>query len=494
MRLKTKILGIEAGGPLVVVLNPKVVKDLDLIVSDRIRVMAEKKYLVAIVDSSSNIKEDEIGVFDEVKKILDIHQGQPVAIIPEEKPLSVASIKKKLSGKKLSKDEIYEIITDIVDNRLTQTEIAFFVAAAYMRDFSLDETENLAMAMAETGQMLRFETKPIADKHSIGGVPGNRTTLILVPMVAAAGLTIPKTSSRAITDSAGTADVMEVLAPVAHNLEKIKEIVRKTKGCIVWGGGLDMAPADDNIIEIEYPLGLDPTSILLASVLAKKYAIGASHVLIDIPYGPGTKCDKTRADLLENRFVSIGKKLGMQIKTIKTYGGEPIGNGIGPALEARDVLYVLKNDRKAPEDLRKKSIQISGLILEMCGKVSASNGTKLAKKILESGKAWQKMREIIKAQGGNPNVRPEDIPVGTDTETITADKDGVVKAIDNNKIKKIARLLGAPHNKGSGIYLYKHVGDKIKFKDKLFTLHAESGRKLSDAIEFTDTNNPFIIK
>ena len=494
MKLRAKILGIEAGGPLVAVLNTKTLKSLGLIATDRVRGMAEKKYVVAIIDSSSTIAEDEIGIFDEVKNRLGISTGQPVTIIPEEKPASIASIKKKMAGKALAKDEIYEIVTDITDNRLAQTEIAFFVAAAYMREFSISETENLARAMAETGEMLRFDTKLVADKHCIGGVPGNRTTMTAVPIIAAAGITIPKTSSRAITDPAGTADVMEVLAPVSHSLDKIKEIIKKTGACIVWGGGVDIAPADDDIIKIEHPMQLDPTSMLLASVLAKKYAMGAAHVLIDIPFGPGTKCNRQRASDLEKKFLHIGKNLGMNIKTIKTFGGEPIGNGIGPALEARDVLYVLKNDKRTPQDLRKKAVLLSGIVLEMCGKARKGAGRQMAEKLLASGKAWHKMREIIKAQGGNPEIAPDKIPIGADTETIIAEKNGYVKAIDNDKIKKACRLLGCPNDKGAGMFLYKHVAGKVKEGDKLFTMYAESGRKLSEAIEFVDANKVFMIK
>ena len=494
MRLKVKLLGIEAGGPLIVALNPKIVKSLDLEPADRVRIMGDKKYIVAVADVSAKISEDEIGLFDEVQKFLGAEDGQYLAIIPEEKPMSVFSIKKKLAGQRLSKDELYEIVTDIVDNRLTQVEIAFFVAAAYTRDFSIEETEYLARAIAESGEMLNLGTKPIADKHCIGGVPGNRTTMLVVPIVASTGVTIPKTSSRAITDPAGTADTMEVLAPVSLDFEKIREIVKKIKACMVWGGGLDMAPADDDIIKVEHPLSLDPTGILLASVMAKKYSVGATHVLIDIPYGPGTKCDLKRAKDLEERFVAVGKNLGMIVKTIKTDGSQPIGNGIGPALEARDVLYVLMDDKKAPQDLKKKAIFMAGQLLELVGKAKRGKGAALAKKQLESGKALEKMREIIKAQGGNPQIKPEQIKVGTDIETITAEKDGIVIAIDNEKIKRISKFLGAPNDKGAGMFLHKHVGDKVKFKEPIFTLYAESGRKLSDAIGFADSNNPFKIK
>ncbi|MCX6774767.1 MAG: thymidine phosphorylase, partial [DPANN group archaeon] len=218
MRLKAKLLNIESGGTLIIALNPKVMKELDLEPADRVRVMSEKKYAVAITDVSSAVDETEIGIFDEVKNMLDIETGQPMTIIPEEQPVTIASIKKKLDGLKLSEDELFELITDIVDNRLTKAEIASFVTAVYIRGMELDETEHLTRAMAETGQMLKLGVKPVVDLHSIGGVPNNRTTMIVIPIIAAAGIYIPKTASRAITDPAGTADTMEVLAPVSLGL------------------------------------------------------------------------------------------------------------------------------------------------------------------------------------------------------------------------------------------------------------------------------------
>ena len=494
MHLKTKLLGIEAGGPYIVVLSPKIAHDLDLGPSDRVRVMSEKKYVVAIADFSSTIKDDEIGLFEEVREILNASDGAPVTIIPEEKPASIQSIKKKLDGSPLSKDEIFEIVTDIVDNRLATPEIAMFVAAAYTKGFSLQETENMTRAMAETGEMLKLSAKKVLDVHSIGGVPGNRTTLIIVPIVAATGAFIPKTASRAITDPAGTADVMEVLAPVTLGLQKIKEIVTKHKGCIVWGGGLDLAPADDDIIKIEQPLQMDPTAMLISSILAKKYAIGATDVLMEIPYGKGTKCDRKRADDLEKRFLAISSKLGMKMKILKTEGSETVGNGIGPALEARDCLWVLERDKHGPKDLEHKSVRMAGILLERTGLAGKGRGTKLAQNILDSGKALHRFKEIVKAQGGNPNIKSGAIALGKYDETVFAEESGRVKYIDSDVLKKLGRHLGAPHDKGAGIYLYKHVGAKVKEGDKLFSLYAESGRKLSEAIEFTDTNKVFTIK
>jgi len=494
MRLKAKLLSIESGGPFVIVLNPKIAKELDVAPSDRVRIMAEKKYAVAIADFSSTVAENEIGIFQEVQKLLNISADQPVTIIPEEKPYSIQNIKKKLDGLELNKDEIFEIVTDIVDNRLTQAEIASFVTAVYARGMSLDEIEHLTRAMAETGQILHLPVKPVADVHSIGGVPGNRTTMLIVPIIAAAGIYIPKTASRAITDCAGTADTMEVLAPVDLSLDEIKDIVIEHHGCIVWGGSLDIAPADDDIVEIERPLQLDPTAMLLASIMAKKFAAGATDVLIEIPYGPGTKCTKPRANELEKKFLALGGRLGIRLKINKTDGSQPVGRGIGPALEARDVLWILEKNELGPLDLRNRSVYIAGLILELVKKARPGTGFKAAEKLIENGEALKKLKEIIAAQGGDPKITSSDIQIGKYDETISAERTGTIQAIDNDIIKRIGRHLGAPYNKGAGLYVYAKVGDKVKEGDKLFTVYAESGRKLAEGLEFAEANNPYKIK
>ncbi len=494
MQLKAKFLKISTGGPPIVVINPAVFKELGLEPMGRVRLMDDKKYMVAIVNVSETVKDNEIFLFEEVGAALKVCEGEPVTVVAEELPRSLQSIKKKMDGYALSKEEIYEIVSDIVDNRLTQVELAYFAASAYLRNFTMEEVEHLTRAMSQTGEMLRLTAKPIMDKHSIGGVPANRTTMVVVPIVAATGLTIPKTSSRSITDPAGTADTMEVLAPVNFNLEDIKRIVRETKGCIVWGGGVDIAPADDDIIQVEHPMQLDPTSMLLASIMAKKFAIGATDLLIDIPFGPGTKATPARARELETKFSQLGKRLGMNVRVIRTDGSQPIGHGIGPILEARDVLWILKNNKKQPKDLRKKAVMMAGLLLEMGGKARKGSGKKLAENILKSGAAWRKMRQIIKAQGGNANVNPEKLSPGSDSEVIKAGRSGKISAIDNNIIKRVCRYLGAPYNKGAGIYLYKHKGDRVRLGDKLFTMYAESGHKLSDAIQFVERNNPCTIK
>lgn len=330
---------------------------------------------------------------------------------------------------------------------------------------------------------------PMFVHNCIGGVAGNRTTMVVVPIVAAAGIYIPKSSSRAITSAAGTADTMEVLADVNFRIEELREITLKAKGAMVWGGGMNIAAADDKLIKIRHPLSLDPRGMLLASILAKKSAVGAKYVVIDIPIGRGAKVlDMEKAEGLGGDFIKIGKRMDMTVESLITDGAEPVGNGVGCALECRDVMEVLKG--KGPEDLRNKSTLIAGKILELVGKVAEGDGKDVAEQMLYNGKAWGKMKEIIELQGGNPAVKESDLPIGGHTHTITATRSGKISHIDNKGINRIARAAGAPKDKGAGVYLHRLKGDKVKEGDVLFDIYAESETKLDFAIKAVDVWQP----
>src|SRR3989344_2426300 len=355
MKLKVKDIDISSGGPLIAVVNHEDAAMLDLHVMDRIKIKKGHKIETVVVDiaqSKKVVPKGKIGVFEEVINSLGLKNNDSVQIEVARKPLSLEFIRKKLDGQKLSEKEIDQIVWDIVHNKLSSVELTYFVAACYTNVMGTEETIMLTKAMVKHGETLKLNMRPIIDKHSIGGIPGNRTTMVLVPIIAAAGYYIPKTSSRSITSPAGTADTMEVLAKVTFPINRMKEIVLRTKGCIVWGGSLNLAPADDKIIAVERPLGIDAESQLLASIMAKKYSVSSTHILIDIPIGKDSKIkNKLEALHLKKQFEEIGKKLRKHIKVIITDGKQPIGNGIGPALEARDVLWLLKRDPRRPLDL-----------------------------------------------------------------------------------------------------------------------------------------------
>ena len=494
MKLKVKEVDISSGGPLIAVMNKSDAALLDLHVMDRIKIKKGKKIETVVLDiaeSKKIIPERKIGMFEEVIHSLKLKNNDEVTIIPARKPLSLDFIKKKLDGHELSKKEIYQIVWDIVHNKLSAVELTYFVAACYMHVMSSRETILLTKAMVEHGDTLRINRYPIIDKHCIGGIPGNRTTLIVVPIIAAAGYTMPKTSSRSITSPAGTADTMEVLANVTFPIKKMKEIVLKTNACVVWGGSLNLAPADDKIIAVERPLEIDAESQLLASIMAKKHSVSSTHILIDIPSGKDAKVKSKSAALkLKKEFDAIGRRLKKHVLIIITDGSQPIGNGIGPALEARDILWILKRDPRKPADLEKKCLMMCANIFSM---LRIKNGYKKSLELLNSGKAYKKMIEIIKAQGGK-EIAAEDIPIGKNSYDLLSSKSGKVREIDNLIISRIARIAGAPHDKGAGLYLHRHAGDKVKKGEKLFTIYSESQHKFNFAVEFAKKNNGFVVK
>jgi len=493
MKLKARDMDISSGGPLIAILNHKDASMLDLHVMDRIKIRKGKRTETVVVDIAQNgkiIPQGRIGAFDEVVSSLGLKDNEPVEVSAARKPLSIGYIRKKLDGQPLSRKEIGQIVWDIVHNKLSAVELAYFVAACYTHVMSSQETIWLTNAMVEHGETLKLNKYPVVDKHCIGGIPGNRTSLVIVPIIAAAGYTIPKTSSRSITSPAGTADTMEVLAKVAFPLSKMREIITKTNGCLVWGGSLNLAPADDKIIAVERPLEIDAESQLLASIMAKKHSVSSTHILIDVPTGKDAKVkNEFEARRLKREFEKIGKKLKKHIKVMITDGNQPIGNGIGPALEARDVLWLLKRDPRRPLDLEKKCLMMCANAFGLLG---VKGGYRKAKEILESGKAYAKMAEIIKAQGGK-EIAAEDIKIGKFSHDYTSSRKGIVKDIDNLAISRIARIAGAPHDKGAGLYLYKHVGDKVRKGERLFTIYSESKHELRFAAEFAKQNKGFVV-
>ena len=490
MLLKVKSLKFVAGRP-VAIINQKTAKNLSVYVGERIR-LKNRKEILAIVDIAKGIiKENEIALSQEILDEMGISEGYAVEANAAPRPESTAYIFEKLDGKELDSRKIYSIVKDIVDNALTEVEIAYFISGIYVNGMNDRETMTLTKAMVDTGKKMSIRNS--IDKHSIGGIPGNRTTPVLVSICSSTGLIMPKTSSRAITSAAGTADVMECFSNVEFSIPEIRKIVGKTNACLVWGGALNLAPADDKIIQVERIIGLDPEVQLIASILSKKIAIGARYVLIDIPYGKSAKVDSKKAKGLAKKFKKIGGMLGLRIKTVLTDGSQPIGNGIGPVLEARDVYSVLSQKTERPLDLENKSLMLSGEILEMTGKAKKGKGRKLALEILRSKKALQQFKNIIEAQGGSLNGIEGRLKSEKMTFETRAERSGTIKEIDNRKIASIALSAGCPADKDSGLFLHVHDNFKVKKGDVLMTIYAETKEKLNFARKAYASLKPIVI-
>lgn len=395
-------------------------------------------------------------------------------------------IQRKLIGKELSYGEIYHLIDLISKQEISDILIAYFTAASFTNKFSDKEIFYLIKAMVETGNKLSFKGI-IADKHSTGGVAGTRTSPIVVAIVAAAGFKIPKISSRAITTPAGTADVMEVLAKVDLSIKEIENIVNKVGGCLVWNGKMGIAPADDVIIRVEKEIMFESFDKIIISILAKKIASGSNTVILDIPYSQDLKIKKkAEAQLILNKFIDLGKKFGIDIIGEISEVNSPLGRGIGPALEAREVLKILeqKSDRSFP--LEEKAINLAGKLLNLCYQKqghSNLNGYQIAGDILSSGKALRKFKEIIKSQHGNPNISSDDIVLAKNKQVIKSKKKGKISQANIYNLSNIAKVLGAPQIKTAGVYLYKNVNENVAMNEPIMEFYAEKKENLKIAEE-----------
>lgn len=434
------------------------------------------------VVTSDVVAMDEAGLSESAWKSLRAAAGDSIEVAHPEPLESFAIVRAKIYGRPLRSNDFAGLVGDVVRGRLSNIEIAAFLTACAGDRLSIEETIALTRAMVEAGERLDWPGAVIAGKHCVGGLPGNRTTPIVVAICSAAGLTMPKTSSRAITSPAGTADAMETLAPVDLDLKAMRRVVEKEGGCIVWGGAMGLSPADDILIRIERPLDFDSEGQLAASVLSKKIAAGSTHVVIDIPVGPTAKIRSSEEmNRLATRLDKVAAAFGVSLRTIETDGSAPVGRGIGPALEARGVLGVLARDRSAPADLRERALALAGAVLELGERVERGAGPSLARDLLDNGAALKKFQAICEAQGGM-----REPPVAAHRREFQSASAGRIASIDNRKLARIAKFAGAPRAPAAGLELHARPGQVIARGEPLFTLHAETPGELDYAWAYAE--------
>lgn len=442
-----------------------------------------------IVDDPALLSPDEIGLSETAFDAFG-HPAGTLASIEHPKPAeSLEAVRAKILGRELNREQYAAIIGDIAALRYSKMEVAAFLVgcAGFM---TIAEVLSLTQAMAGVGKHLDWGRRLVVDKHCIGGIPGNRTSMIVVPIVVAHGLTIPKTSSRAITSPAGTADTMEVLARVDIGTDEMRAIVDKVGGCLVWGGRVNLSPADDVLITVERPLRIDTREQMVASILSKKLTAGASHLVLDIPVGPTAKVrNATEAAHLRKMFEYVGGKLGLSLDIRLTDGSQPIGHGVGPVLEARDVMAVLRNDAAAPDDLRERALLLAGALIEADISVKGGQGIHRARELLESGAAMRAMEEIILAQGANTTP----LTPSTSGHDVTAPCDGVVQSIDCLRIARVARMAGAPAFKSAGVDLLRKAGDPVRQGEPLYRIHATLPTDLGFAADLAGQDSGYVI-
>ena len=490
--LKIKIMSIDTGREHRVLLNPNsdIVKSEGIISTSKVKIISKKNHVYGTLYLSRKIQKSEVGITVPMAKQLKVKDNEIVTVKHSEALKSFSVIRDKLRGKRFTEQGIYEVIKDVVDGKYTDMHIACLCAATEGENLSDDEIAYFAKAMVNTGDVIKWNYDIVVDKHCIGGIPGNRTTPPAIAIVAEYGLRIPKTSSRAITSPAGTADVMEVMTNIMVPTKDLKKIVDKVNGCLVWGGAVDLNQSDDIIIGVKKELDLDSRGQMLASIMSKKVAAGSTHILIDVPYGSTAKTKTLEtANSLKNDFEKLGKKLGVKVVVNISDGSQPVGNGIGSALEAKDIIKVLKNESDAPQDLKEKTLYLSGLILEFDPKVKNGQGIKIAREILESGRAWDRFKKICEAQGGMKKI-----PEAKFKKDILAKRNGKVVEFDNRKLSQLAKLAGCPTQWASGVYLYKHLNDSVKKGEKIFTIHSNSKGEMEIALKFAEEHDIIKIK
>jgi thymidine phosphorylase len=461
-------------------------------VQSRVRISLKEKSIIAtlnIIDSDI-LSNNHASLSKYAWDFLGAKEGDEITISHSHPVESLSFVRSKIYGNELLKNQISEIIKDITLGRYSDIHISSFLTACAGDRMTKEEIISLTKAMVEAGDHLHWDSKVIVDKHCVGGLPANRTTPIIVAIVASFGLTMPKTSSRAITSPAGTADTMEVLAPVKLDLSAIKNVVGKENGCVVWGGSVSLSPADDILIRVEKALDLDSHAQLVASILSKKISAGSNHIVIDIPIGETAKVrSRQMANTLKEYLEFVGESLNVIVKVIFSDGSQPVGRGIGPALEARDIVAVLKCDQDAPQDLRIRALTLAGHIIEFSPDVEIGQGIAIATEILDSGKAWKKFQAICQAQGGM-----REIPQAKYTHPYKAQISGKITKINNRRIALVAKLAGAPDEKSAGVDLHYFIGDVVKKGDELFTIHTNSEGEMDYVLDYLIQNNDEIIK
>lgn len=456
----------------------------------RVQVTLRDRSIIATVNvvHSELLLQGESGLSESAWRALGAKPGDEIALSHPAPVESLSHLRARVYGKPLDDRGMLEILSDIQAGRYSDLQVSAFITACAGNRLDLSETVALTRAMVAVGERLQWPSTRVMDKHCVGGLPGNRTTPIVVSIVAAYGLTIPKTSSHAITSPAGTADTMETLAPVDLSIAAMRRVVEREGGCVVWGGAAGLSPADDALVRVERPLELESEGQLVASVLSKKIAAGSTHVVVDVPLGPTAKVrSEAAAAFLGARLEEVGRAFGLQVRVAVTDGTQPVGRGVGPALEARDVLAVLRGEEQAPQDLRERALTLAGLILELSSGVPRGMGRQQAELLLDDGRAWSKFQAICEAQGGmrTPSRARHTCPV-------PAARAGHVGSVDNRRLARVAKLAGAPKAPAAGVEFLAPLGCTVDKGQPIFVVHAEALGELDYAMDYVRSRRDIV--
>lgn len=399
-------------------------------------------------------------------------------------------ILKKREGQELSTEEINFFINGYNSGAIPDYQAAAFLMAVFFRGLNDRETADLTMAMCDSGDRAELSAIPgiKVDKHSTGGV-GDKTTLILVPLVAAAGAPVAKMSGRGLGHTGGTIDKLESIPGfnVALEPEEFIEQVRRVGAAVVAQTGR-LAPADKKLYALrDVTATVDSVPLIAGSVMSKKIASGADAIVLDVKVGSGAFMrDNKSAFKLARAMVDIGNKVGRRTVALITGMDQPLGYAVGNALEVIEAIETLKG--QGPDDLMEICLALGATMLLLAGKAgSTDEGRKKLLYLLESGKALEKLEEFIAAQGGDPSVVREywRLPAAKMTMDVPAPVSGFVQAIHAEKIGRAAMMLGAGREKkdspvdlSAGLILNKKTGDVVTAGETIAVLHTNNPSSL----------------
>ncbi len=480
--LSSRKLDITSGDELACLINEEDALEFGVRAGDSVEVIwkGQNSPIILTVDTTDTlVSAGEIGVYEDVWEKYKLYFGIAIEVNFSEQSHAIKSIRKKLRGEVLDYEDFYSIMKDISNGKLNEILTTYFAAAGYSPGFNQDEILLMTKALAETGDILKFDGIT-ADKHSIGGVAGKGVTPIVIPIVSSfEGLKVPNTSTRAVTSASATTDMLEVIMPMSFSKEQLEEMMIDSNVFMVWGGGLALAPADDEIIEVQKPLGMESIDKFVSSIVAKKIAQGVNHVIFDVPVGESAKITEEEFDKVKNTFEKVCKEFGINVLVHKRHVTGIDGFAVGPSLECREFLRVYERHPERSLQLEHDAVEMAGKLLELCGVVEEGKGFDAAQQKIENGEAYNKLKEIIKRQGGNADIKSDDLELGGVTHEIVAEKDGKITHIDNKKVFKVCKSLGNPRIKEAGVYFHHINGDEVKKGEKLVTIYATSDSRMN---------------
>ena len=473
---------IQNGNGHIVMLNAEQASDYGIKDNDKISLIRKgQEFVVDVALTDKYVQANEIWVTNDFLAEYPIMEGDTVLVsFVKNNPLSMQAIRKKLLWKRITDEEIDAVIEDVKDNKIPDLVLAYYVATSFFYKSDVHELAYTTKATAYTWDMYRFPWI-VAGKYCIWWVPGNETTMIVIPILASLWITVPKSFSKAITSPAATWECVNVLMDIEFDKQEVIRLTDKVGACLVWNEKLNLAPVNDRIIKVSAPLGMEPYARMISSIMAKNYAMGINHCLIDIPMWPTAKVATMKdAKRVAKRFKEIWEYLWIKMDVEITDWSEPIGKWVWACLQAREALRILQQHKNRSEDLEKKVIFLASKLLVLCGAAnSMKNAENLVKAQLSNWEAWKKMQEIIKAQNGNPNIKSEDIQLGKFSHDIIATKDCRIKKVDMKHLNTMVRWLWAPKQYQAGIYLHKKLWDKVKKGEVIYTMYSNSANKLS---------------